>query len=237
MAEEFDKIFAESSHPNAHEEAAAERAAIERASKALLAGLKPVHPLAAPWALALTFLLLFTAVAICAAWALGLGGIQALNPYQRAAIFPTLLIAAWLTAVASAREMRPAGGFRLGWWALTFSLVVFPIAVSLVFHNYSTQDFVPEGLPCLLLGLRVAIPAGLAIAWIMRRGFVLEWSAAGLTAGALSGLAGLAMLELHCPNPKAIHVMVWHGAVVLVGAALGFALGLVADHVRRAKRV
>ena len=49
----------------------------------------------------------------------------------------------------------------------------------------------------------------------------------------LSGLTGLGMLELHCPNLKAIHVMVWHVAVVVVSAGLGFAMGWIADTWRR----
>jgi hypothetical protein len=67
----------------------------------------------------------------------------------------------------------------------------------------------------------IAIPAGLATAWMLRRGFVLDWRAAGIAAGTLSGLAGLGMLELHCANLKAIHVIVWHVAVVLVSGMLG----------------
>jgi hypothetical protein len=54
-----------------------------------------------------------------------------------------------------------------------------------------------------------------------------------MAAGALSGLTGLAMLELHCPNLKAIHVMVWHLAVVIVSTVLGFTIGRVADFFRR----
>jgi Negative regulator of sigma F len=65
---------------------------------------------------------------------------------------------------------------------------------------------------------------------------VLDWSAAGIAAGALSGLTVLAMLELHCPNLKAIHVMVWHVAVVIVSSALGFTMGRIADFFRRPGR-
>jgi hypothetical protein len=33
------------------------------------------------------------------------------------------------------------------------------------------------------------------------------------------------MLELHCPNLQAAHILVWHTAVVPVSAALGTLLG------------
>ena len=44
---------------------------------------------------------------------------------------------------------------------------------------------------------------------------------AGLAAGTLAGLAGVIALELHCPNFRAMHVMVWHTIVILVSASLG----------------
>ncbi|HWB97785.1 MAG TPA: NrsF family protein, partial [Bryobacteraceae bacterium] len=43
----------------------------------------------------------------------------------------------------------------------------------------------------------------------------------GVAAGAFAGLAGIGMLELHCPNLAAMHVMVWHVAVLVVSGILG----------------
>jgi len=75
----------------------------------------------------------------------------------------------------------------------------------------------------------VALPAALVSTWILRRGLVLDWVTAGLAAGVLSGLAGLGMLELHCPYLNAIHAMVWHVAVVLISAMAGLAFGWIAE--------
>jgi hypothetical protein len=210
-----------------------DRAAVERIESAILGDLRPVHPLAPAWVFALAFTLLFAALAAVSGWALGLHGIRALSPPQRALIFPALIVAAVLGAIACARAMRPAAGTRLGLLTLLLSAIVLPILFLFVFHNYSTQAFVAEGIPCLVAGLCVAIPTGLGIALITRLGFVLDWGATGLAAGALSGLTGLGMLELHCPNPKAIHVLVWHVAVVVVSAVLGFMMGKIADNFRR----
>jgi len=60
----------------------------------------------------------------------------------------------------------------------------------------------------------------------------MAWSKAGLAAGTLSGLTGLAMLELHCSNLKAIHVMFWHVAVVVASGLLGLVIGRIADAIR-----
>lgn len=58
---------------------------------------------------------------------------------------------------------------------------------------------------------------------------------AGTAAGALAGLTGLAMLELHCQNLKAIHVIVWHVAVVVTSGALGWAIGRIVDASRTSR--
>jgi hypothetical protein len=205
---------------------------IEQVQRAVLADLRPVSVLASSGMLTLILMFFFAAAGSAVAWYLGLGGFEALQTYQRALIFPALAIASWLAAVACARGMLPASGMRPGPVALIFSMAALSFVFLMALHNYSTQDFVAEGVPCLLLGLRVAIPTGVGMVLILRRGFVLDWSSAGFAAGALSGLAGVVMLELHCPNPKVVHSMVWHVAVVVVSAVLGFVLGMIADRVR-----
>jgi hypothetical protein len=199
-----------------------------RVEAAILKDLRPVRPLAPAWMLTLALLALFAVFAAASALALGMYGLHVLSPPQRALIFSALLPTACLAAVACAREMSPAGGTRRGAIALIFASLLFPAVFALAFHGYGVRNLVKEGIPCLVAGLCVAIPAGLAVALILRRGFVLDWSAAGVAAGALSGLAGLGMLELHCANLKAIHVIVWHVAVVVASGAIGFVAGRVA---------
>jgi hypothetical protein len=48
---------------------------------------------------------------------------------------------------------------------------------------------------------------------------------AGLAVGSLAGLAGPAVLELHCANFEALHVLVWHTLVVPVSAGFGALIG------------
>jgi len=78
---------------------------------------------------------------------------------------------------------------------------------------------------CLTAGLLHAIPAALASRLILRRGFAVNAVAAGLVSGTLAGLAGVTMLELHCANLEALHVMLWHTAVIPVSGAAGALLG------------
>ena len=92
---------------------------------------------------------------------------------------------------------------------------------ALVFRDYRTDHFVSAGIACLLTGLLLSIPAALLSWLLLARGFAVNPVAAGLVGGALAGLCGVTMLELHCANFQALHVLVWHTAVVPLSAALG----------------
>ena len=50
-----------------------------------------------------------------------------------------------------------------------------------------------------------------------------------LTAGLLAGLAGTSMLEIHCPNLDAWHILLSHLGVAILCALAGLAIGLTAE--------
>lgn len=58
------------------------------------------------------------------------------------------------------------------------------------------------------------------------------WSSMANTVG---GLAGIGVLELHCTNFQAAHVLLWHTAVVPVSGALGAGCGAVLQRLRSRK--
>jgi hypothetical protein len=111
---------------------------------------------------------------------------------------------------------RVAPGFLLGAGSLAL-LAVFAV----LFRDYRTERFVSQGVACLTAGLLHAVPAALASWLLLRRGFAVNSIAAAVAAGTLAGLAGVAMLELHCANFEAPHVMLWHTAVMPLCAAAG----------------
>ncbi len=89
----------------------------------------------------------------------------------------------------------------------------------MLFHDYRTDRFVAQGVVCLTAGLLVALPTALASWLLLRRGFAVNSVTAGLAVATLAGLGGVTMLELHCANIQAPHVMLLHTAVILVSAA------------------
>jgi hypothetical protein len=230
-ADEIDRMLKQAAERDLPPDAALHT--IERAQSALLNDLRPTPAMVPAGAFLLLYLLVFAVLAAAFAVALGLHGLPVLSVVQRALLFPALLLVAGMAAAGCARAMRPAGGVGLGGPALLLAATGLPVLFAMILENYSLLHFVAEGVPCLVAGMCVALPSGIVFAFLLRRGFVLDWSRAGLSAGTLAGLTGLAMLELHCPNLKAIHVIVWHVAVVVCGGALGFIAGWIADAVRR----
>jgi hypothetical protein len=93
--------------------------------------------------------------------------------------------------------------------------------LALCFRDYQTTRFIHAGLVCLAIGLLHATVAGL-LAWlVLRRGFAVDAISAGLAAGTLAGLTGVTMLELHCPNFQAAHILTWHLGVLLLSSGFG----------------
>jgi hypothetical protein len=209
----------------AGDESAVDPTVVERAKRSILGSLQPVRPLPPSWMIAAALLAVLVAVSILGAVSRGAYGFRKLTALDRAVIFAALGGAACFAAIASAREMRPAGGRRIGGWVLGFATAGMLAIFALLFQSYGLQDFVKQGVPCLVAGLSFAILASAGMLFILRRGYVLNMAAAGLAAGTLAGVTGLSVLELHCANLRAIHVMVWHVAVVVLSGVAGYFIG------------
>ena len=141
-------------------------------------------------------------------------------------IFSTLGILVWVAGKEFVSQLIPGSRqFLVGlpFWPLSVSALLGVFA--LVFRDYRTEHFLSAGIACLLTGVLLAIPAAFLSWLLLRRGFAVNSIAAGLVGGALAGLCGVTMLELHCANFQALHVLVWHTAVVPVSAAAGALVG------------
>jgi hypothetical protein len=199
---------------------------LERIGDSIKPSLRPVRPLPPVWLMAVGLVLVCAAVSLAGAARAGFFGFDKMSLLERALVFPTLGFLACLAAVSFVHQMIPASRLRVSpGTLLALSSVAMLAVFADLFRNYHTNHFFSAGIACLVTGLLHAIPAGLLSWLILRRGFAINPAAVGLTAGTLGGLAGVGVLELHCPNFQAAHVLVWHTAVVPVSAALGALLG------------
>lgn len=197
-------------------------AILDQISRSIGASLQPVRALPPSWMLVAGLVLICAVVAIGGAMILGPHGVQKMNAVEAGLIFPALGILVGLASMQCVAEMIPGSPWRMAPWALVVSGCIGLAAVfGLLFHDYATERFVSQGLACLGTGLMHALPASLAAWWILRRGFAVHPIAAGVATGTLAGFAGVTMLELHCANFEAPHVIVWHIAVIPISAALG----------------
>jgi hypothetical protein len=177
-------------------------------------------------------------IAVAGASGIGFYGIQRLTAGESSAIFSAVAFLLWLAAATATAAIVPGSRQRVRPLSLTALACAALVAVfAAIFHDYSTASFVHQGIACLTAGLADAAPAAVIIWLVLRRGFAVDARAAGAAGGALAGLAGLFMLELHCPIFKAPHAMVWHVAVIPICAAVGAFLGTLVTMCGREKGV
>ena len=212
--------------------AAAERAPeieaslLRRVSDSIRPSMRRVRALPRTSVLTGGVVLVCAGVALAGAARAGFNGFEKMNLPERALIFAMLGILTWVAGTEFVNEMIPGSRRRMtAYGLLGIASVVLVGVFALLFRDYRTEHFVSLGVICLVTGVLHAIPAGLLSWFVLRRGFAVNSVSAGMVAGTLAGLAGVGLLELHCPNFQAIHILVWHTAVVVVSAGLGALIG------------
>jgi hypothetical protein len=198
-----------------------EPALLARVAASIKSSLRPVRPLSPTWLLVVGLVLICGGVALAGAARAGFYGIEKLTLLERVLIFPTIAILMGLGAVGFINEMIPGSRHRISPGSLLGLGCIALLGVfAFLFRDYHTDHFVHAGIACLVVGVLHAVPVALLSWLLLRRGFAVRPIAAGLVVGIFASLAGVAMLELHCANLQALHILVWHTAVVPVSAAI-----------------
>lgn len=202
---------------------------LARVTESIAGSLRPVHPLPPPGLLAGGAVLTCVVVALAGAAGLGFFGFIKMSALERAAVFSVLGILTLALASELISAMIPGNLRHLSSGALlAMTFLLLTAVLGACFRDYQTTAFVHAGLVCLTIGMLHAI-AALFLGWlVLRRGFAVNPVSAGMAGGTLAGLAGVGMLELHCPNFQAAHLLVWHLGVLLMSAGLGSLWGWVA---------
>ncbi|HET6145267.1 MAG TPA: NrsF family protein [Candidatus Acidoferrales bacterium] len=203
---------------------------LDRIAASVGPSLEPVRPLPPPWAIEVALVAIATAIALAGAAKAGFDGFLGLSVSYRVIIFCGLAVLIFLAASEWVSENIPGRRRRFTAGAAVAVTIAGMLAVfGILFRDYHTTRFLHAGVACLGFGLLHAIPAAFLGWLVLRRGFAVNAVTAGLVGGALAGLAGVTMLELHCPNFQALHILIWHTAVVPVSAAVGALLAWMRD--------
>lgn len=197
-----------------------------RIAASIAGSMRPVRPLPPVWLLAGGVVLICAAVALAGAAALGFFGFAKMSVLERGSVFAALAILGVVAAIETVKAVIPGSRRRISSAALfVITGLCLAAVLAVCFRDDQTTRFWHAGIVCLTIGLLHAIPAGILSWLLLRRGFAADPVSAGLAAGTVAGLAGVGMLELHCPNFQATHVLVWHIGVLLVSAGLGALCG------------
>ena len=203
-----------------------DRATLDRVAKSIHSSLVPVQPLPATGMLALQLFIVCAAVAFVGAARLGFYGFRALGLLERVTILPALVALLYFAAREYVSYWIPASRHYVtprGLVALVTGILLG--LFGLMFHDYHVEHFLSAGVVCLSVGVAHAIPAAGLAAVFLRRGLLTEAVSGAALAGAVGGLSGVTVLELHCANLEAPHILLWHVAVVPVSALLGALVG------------
>jgi hypothetical protein len=198
---------------------------LKQIEAAIVADLKPVRPIASTGVYFTAVAGIIVAVCIIGGHMAGEHGWHALSELQKLAVFVPLIAASALLAFSRVRQMRPAAKHARA--SALLSVIIFALLlpiVAILFQPVHESALVRNGLVCFRTGMLFAIPAAFLFSLIVLRGAALSPLLTGATAGGLAGLVGLAVLEIHCPDLKVYHIIVWHVSVVLVCMIAGLIL-------------
>lgn len=204
----------------------------ERIRNPLCAAMRPVKPLPSGRVLAARFLGVFSLLAILLVAATGAGGLANMSMLQFLVIGAVLGAAAVFLSVSLSWQMVPGRGHRIpaplliGVFAAGFLVVI-----ASMFAWEDSSEMLSMGWGCTSMGLIVAAPVGALMLWLASRGAPLSLGMLGASLGATSGLLGLTVLQFHCPNQHAGHLLIWHGGVVAICVGAGYLLGRIAERV------
>jgi hypothetical protein len=132
------------------------------------------------------------------------------------------------------QQMFPGSRCRVSAVLLPLGIFVcLTLVLAALFQVSRSGSFVRDGMPCFEAGIPYAVPAAILFWLILRRGAVLSARTTGAICGALAGLIGVSVLEIHCSNFDLRHILVWHLGVGVSGAIAGLVVGWVGEMVSR----
>jgi len=138
-----------------------------------------------------------------------------------------LAISTGLLAYSLVHQMAPGSRHRIPPKLLPVGVIIsLTVAMAVLFQFQHERNFWTKGWACLRAGIPIGILAAVPFWLLLRRGAVLSPSITGAATGLLAGLVGTSVLEIHCPNLDAWHILVSHLGVAMLCALAGLVTGL-----------
>ena len=193
----------------------------------LLAGLRVVRPMAPAPYLFTVFAAIFISAVSLAVYRLGARAIAVMSLLQATAILGALAICTGALIYSLALQMAPGSKHRISPRLLPIAILIsLTVSIAVLFQFQQTRDFWARAWACLRTGTPIGFVVAIPFWLVLRRGAILSPAMTGAATGLLSGLAGTSVLEMHCPNLDAWHILVSHLGVAVLCSVAGLAVGL-----------
>jgi len=194
----------------------------------IVADLRPVRPLLpARYFFAVMVGIFFSIVALVG-YRMGAAlSVGFMSPLQAGVILSALAAGAGSLAYSLVHQMVPGDRHRIPPALLAASIVIsLAIAIVVMFQFQHERNFWGGSWTCLRAGLTIGVFAAVPFWLVLRRGAILTPPLTGAATGLLAGLVGTSVLEMHCPNLDAWHILVSHLGVAVLCSVAGLAAGL-----------
>ena len=205
---------------------------LAQAEGALRKNLHPVRSILPPAVFLAAFISVFAALLFASTFYYSSYGWDMLLPFQKVAVFSTIIAAAALLSFSLVRQMVPGSGVSAPGRRTAGTIVMLCLACAAVFQGRLEANFLRNGEACLAAGIPFALPAAFLFWLLLRRGTSLSPKATGATVGSLAGLVSTGVLEIHCPNMNLWHILIWHVGISAGGAIAGILLAWSAERWR-----
>ena len=205
-------------------------ATLRQIAEGMATNLRPVRPVAPARYFLGAFVSIFVSIVALSVYRMGAFAIAVLTPLQTAAILSALAISTGLLAYSLVHQMIPGDRHRIAPRLLPARITIsLTIAIAVLFQFQHEQTFWRNAWACIRAGTPIGILAAVLFWVVLRRGAVLSPSMTGAATGLLAGLVGTSVLEIHCPNLDAWHILVSHLGVAMLCALAGLVTGLRAE--------
>jgi hypothetical protein len=205
-------------------------ATLRKIAEDMATNFHPVRPMAPARYFFGAFVGIFISIVALGVYRMGAFAIAVMTPLQTAAILSTLAIGTGLLCYSLVHQMVPGSRHRISPRLLpvvvTISLMV---AMAVLFQFQHERDFWGNAWACIRAGTTIGFLAAVPFSLVLRRGAILSPGMTGAATGLLAGLVGTSVLEIHCPNLDAWHILVSHAGVAILCAIGGFVIGLAAE--------
>ena len=205
-------------------------ATLQQIAEGIATNLRPVSPVAPAGYFFGAFAGIFVSIVALFVYPMGALAIAVMTPLETVAILTALAVSTGLLAYSLAHQMIPGSRHRISPRLLPVGIgVLLTIVIAVLFQFQHEQNFWGHAWPCIRVGTPIGVLAAVPFWLILRRGAILSPSMTGATTGLLAGLVGTSVLEIHCPNLDAWHLLISHLGIAMLCALAGLIIGMAVE--------